>query len=68
MDDVERGSVRGVSEFTARVNAIYEGEKPLNTGNVRKTLSQISGNTMWRKMVMELGAGRRRKNAICNKL
>lgn len=46
-----------LSELTARVNAGYSGAKPLNEANVREALSQISGDTIRRKMLKGLAKG-----------
>jgi len=48
---------RSLSELTARVNAVYSAEKSLNEANVREAFSQISGYTMWRKMLKGLESG-----------
>ncbi len=40
-----RDPYMSMSELTARVNADYDGEKPLNRANVRKALTELSGWT-----------------------
>ena len=49
-----------LSELTVRVNARYTGEKSLNEANVREAFSQISGYTIWRKMLKGLESGQAR--------
>jgi len=51
---------RSLSELTARVNAGYNAEKPLNEANVREAFSQISGYKIWRKMLKGLESGQAR--------
>ena len=50
-------SVRLV-ELTAAVNAVYDGDKPLSSANVREALSEISGYRVWRRLLKDVEKGR----------
>ena len=47
-----------LSELSANVNAVYAGNTPLSSANVREALHEISGYRVWRKLLNDVAKGR----------
>jgi len=47
-----------LSTLTAEVNAVYDGNKPLSSANVREALHEVSGYRVWRRLLNDVKKGR----------